>query len=182
MTRRCSETGRQKAHISFPVSPKPESGRPPAPSSHFGGEWRGGETGARRQLTGRQPARRRSRSKEEGEDQKGGGGRRERKEEAEMAQKEERPGPHPRPPLTWPPAALIPPPLPRSTLPPSQLDTAIRRGEAPGFCLSFREQTSDSSSSVCALTCPFSPIFSLEELIKGVSASRETELCGLPVT
>lgn len=57
----------------FPVSPKPESGRPPAPTSHFGGEWRGGETGARRQLTGWQPARRRSRSKEEEEDLKGGG-------------------------------------------------------------------------------------------------------------
>lgn len=65
--------------------------------------------------------------------------------------------------------------------PPSQRVTATPRGEAPSPGLSLDRRWT-LEPAVCAPTCLFSPIFSPEELVKGVSVSRETELSGLPVT
>lgn len=98
-----------------------------------------------------------------------------------MAQKNEHQCPFPRPPPTWPPSCPDPTSFPQERAPPSQRVTATPRSEAPSPGLSLdRHRTLEPA--VCAPTCLFSPIFSPEELVKGVSVSRETELSGLPVT
>lgn len=81
------------------------------------------------------------------------------------------------------PSCPDPTSFPQERAPPSQRQrvAATPRDEAPSPGLSLdRHRTLEPA--VCAPTRLFSPIFSPEELVKGVSVSRETELSGLPVT
>lgn len=149
------------------------------PSSHFGGEWQGGETGARRQLTGWQPARRRSCSKEEEEDLKGGG----KEEGGGRGGPEE--GASVSPPAAsahLAPSCADPTSFPQERAPPSQSVTATPRGEAhsPGLSLESRHRTLEPA--VCAPNLSLQLYLFPRRANKVVSVSRETELSGLPVT